>query len=132
MYLGQPEKAIPHIERAIRLNPGDPNIGGEYWSLDSCHLLLGHVTEAIDLLQRARAVNPALWYIHAGLAGALGLKGEIQGARTALAEAAKIKPEINSLARWRELAPWNTHPDYWALREQTLNVGLRRAGFPDD
>jgi hypothetical protein len=29
-------------------------------------------------------------------------------------------------------APWITNPPYWALREKTVNVGLRRAGFPDE
>jgi len=24
------------------------------------------------------------------------------------------------------------NPPYWALQEKTLNVGLRRAGFPDE
>jgi hypothetical protein len=32
----------------------------------------------------------------------------------------------------RASAPWITNPPYWALREKTLNVGLRGAGFPDE
>jgi hypothetical protein len=28
--------------------------------------------------------------------------------------------------------PWITNPEYRALREKTLNVGLRRAGFPEE
>ena len=35
MCLGQPEAAIPHIEKAIRLNPHDPNIASYYWALGS-------------------------------------------------------------------------------------------------
>jgi hypothetical protein len=30
MYLGQPEAGIPHIEKAMRLNPAYPNIGRYY------------------------------------------------------------------------------------------------------
>jgi hypothetical protein len=26
---------------------------------------------------------------------------------------------------------WLSDPRYWALQEKTLNLGLRRAGFPD-
>jgi hypothetical protein len=26
---------------------------------------------------------------------------------------------------------WLSNPQYWALQEKTLNLGLRRAGFPD-
>ena len=132
MYLGQPEEAISHIEKSIRLNPRDPNLGGYCWALGSCHLLLTHVEQAIDLLRTARTENPRFWYIHAALAGALGLGGDLDEARVALAEAIRLRPEINSLARWRTNAPWNTNPQYWALREKTLNVGLRKAGMPEE
>jgi TolB-like protein/class 3 adenylate cyclase/Tfp pilus assembly protein PilF len=132
MYLGQPDAAISHIEKALRLNPRDPNLAGAYWAMGQCHLLLGRVDHAIDFLERARAENPRLWYIHATLAGALGLGGDIDEASAALAESINLRPEINSLAQWRAHAPWNTHPQYWALREKTLNVGLRRAGMPDE
>jgi len=32
----------------------------------------------------------------------------------------------------RAATPWITYPPYWALREKTVNVGLRRAGFPEE
>lgn len=132
MYLGRPEVAISYIEKSIRLNPRDPNLGGYCWALGSCHLLLGRVDQAIDLLRTARTQNPRFWYIHAALAGALGLKGDLDEAKVALVDAIKLRPEINSLAQWRIHAPWNTNPQYWGLREKTLNVGLRRAGLPEE
>jgi hypothetical protein len=46
-----------------------------------------------------------------------------------LAEARRLKPDIASQARWRSSQPWITIPQYWALREKTLNLGLSRAGF---
>jgi adenylate cyclase len=131
MWLGQPEAGIPHIEKAIRLNPHDPNVSIFYFALGQCHLLLGHVDQAIDLLGKARAANPRLYYIYLWLAGALGLKGDLDEAKAALAESLKLNPEINSLGRQRARAPFLTNPAYWALSEETVNVGLRRAGFPD-
>jgi adenylate cyclase len=130
MFLGQPEAGIPHIEKAIRLNPREL-LGGRLWALGSCHLLLGHVDQAIDLLKRARTANHRLWYIYEALAGALGLKGDLDEARAALAEAIKLNPKMNSLARSAR-SPWSTNPQYVALREKTLGAGLRRAGFPDE
>jgi tetratricopeptide (TPR) repeat protein len=32
MHLGEPDAGIPYIERAIRLNPRDPNVAGHYWA----------------------------------------------------------------------------------------------------
>jgi adenylate cyclase len=132
MWLGHPEAAIPYIEKAIRLNPRDPNSANFYRMLGLCHLYLGQVDEAIDLLRKARAANPRFWFAHLYLAGALGFCGDLDEARVALAESIRLKPEVNSLARFGAQYPWITNPPYWALLEKTVNLGLRRAGFPDE
>ena len=132
MWLGQPDAGLPYMERAIRLNPRDPNIEGLYWGLGMSHLLLGHVDDAISFFTRARAANPRVYYVHFELAAALGLKGDIEEAKASLADSFKLKPEINSLAALRHYVPWLTNPQGWALREKTANVGLRRAGLPDE
>jgi TolB-like protein/DNA-binding winged helix-turn-helix (wHTH) protein/Tfp pilus assembly protein PilF len=132
MQLGKPEAAIPYIEKSILLSPHDPNIVNNYASLGQCHLLLGHLDQAIEILRKARAADPRASGIRLSLAGALGLRGEIDEARAEIAEAIKLNPKVNSLATWRASAPWITNPPYWALREKTVNVGLRRAGFPEE
>jgi TolB-like protein/Tfp pilus assembly protein PilF len=132
LWLGQPQAGIPYIEKAVRLNPHDPNRANFYASLGMCHLVLDHVDEAIDLLRKARAENPRFWFIHFWLAGALGLKGDLDEARIALADSLRLKPEMNSLARRRADVPWVANPSYWDLQEKSLNVGLRRAGFPEE
>jgi adenylate cyclase len=132
LFLGRPDAAIPHIEKAIRLNPRDPNLAAYHWPLGQCHVLLGHLDEAIDLLRRACAAWPWEYFVYLNLAGALGLKGDLDEARMALREAIRLRPEINSLARYRAATPWITNPSHWALRQKTLNVGLRRAGMPDE
>jgi adenylate cyclase len=97
-----------------------------------CRLLLGDADRSVELLIQARASNPRLFYVYLWLAGALGLKGDLDEAKAALAQSIALKPEINSLARLREYQPWMINPPYWALREKTVNVGLRRAGFPEE
>ena len=131
IFLGQPQAAIPHIEKAIRLNPYDPNVASFYWCLGMCHLLLGDADQAIELLLKARTSNPSLFYVYLWLAGAFGFKGDVREAKNALAQALTLKPEINSFARLREYQPWITNPPFWALREKSVNIGLRRAGFPE-
>jgi adenylate cyclase len=132
MYLGQPEAGIPHIEKAIRLSPRDPLVSAMHDGLGRCHLFLGHLDQATELFERVRAASPRNWNIHLWLAGALGLKGDLDAARSELAEAKRLKPEVNSLARWYADQAWITNPRYRALREKTLNVGLRRAGLPGE
>jgi TolB-like protein/class 3 adenylate cyclase/tetratricopeptide (TPR) repeat protein len=131
LFLGRPDAAIPHIEKAIRLNPRDPNLAAYHWPLGQCYLLLGNLGEAINFLRKACAAWPREYFLYLNLAGALGLKGDLDDARAALSEAIRLRPDINSLARYRAATPWIANPLHWALREKTLNVGLRRAGLPE-
>jgi len=132
MYLGQPEAGIAQIEKAIRLNPQDPNAGHMLGALGMCHLLLGRVDQAIDLITKARARNPRSWFLHLYLAGALGLNGDVDRARTAIAESIKLKPEVSSVAQLLAQMSWMSHLQHVALAEKTFYAGLRRAGFPDE
>jgi tetratricopeptide (TPR) repeat protein len=109
----------------------EANIAITYWALRTCQLLLGRVDQAIDLLQTARAANARLWVPYFYLAGAYGLKGDLDRARSALGESLRLKPALRSVARMRAENPWLSNPQYWVLQEKTLNLGLRRAGFPD-
>lgn|SRR5215467_11019510 len=131
LYLGQPEAAIPPLEQAIRLRPNDGNLAITYWALGTCQLLSGWPDLAIEPLQTAQSANPRLWVPYFYLAGAYGLHGDFEEARSALAESIRLKPAMKSLARMRAENLWLSNPQYWALQEQTLNVGLRRAGLPD-
>jgi adenylate cyclase len=131
MWLGQPEAGIPYLEKAIRLSPRDPWVANNYQALGVCHLLLGHVDLAIDSLRRARAANPRLEAVPFWLAAALGLKGELDEAGAALAEAIKLRPDVKSLALFRDTYPVGS-PRYWAIHEKTVNLGLRKAGMPEE
>jgi class 3 adenylate cyclase/TolB-like protein/Tfp pilus assembly protein PilF len=129
LWMGKPQEAIPYIEKAIRLNPHDPYTN--YTSLGECNLLLGHLDQAIEFLRKARATNPRYSRTHLVLAGALALRGDLDEARAEVAEAIKLNAKVDSLAALHREFRWG-NPEYWALREKTLNVGLRRAGFPEE
>ena len=100
LHLGEPEACIPQGEKGLRLSPND----GFKWSflaqLGICHLFLNHVDSATDYLTKARAAAPQVWWIPFNLAGALGLKGDLEGGKAALAESLKLKPEIDSIAHF--------------------------------
>jgi tetratricopeptide (TPR) repeat protein len=132
MFMGQPGAAISHIEKGIRLSPYDHNVHVALWALGSCHLLLGHVEEAIELLRRARAIAPGYPNAHLWLAGALALHGDLGEAREALAEAMKLSADFASLARLRANRPYYTNPHFSELAETTVGAGLRAAGMPNN
>jgi adenylate cyclase len=132
--LGQPEAALPHFERALELSPRDPNRHWFYNGLGSCYLLLSNTDEAIGFYRKARAENPRIFQFSFGLAAALGLRGDINEAKAALAESLKLNPELNSFAKLRGYfsSGGHTNPQFVALAEKTRDVGLRRAGLPDE
>jgi adenylate cyclase len=130
--LGHPDAAIPKVEKGIRLDPHDTASPIHAYSILSlAHLLLGNVEQAIELARTARARNPRLYFPHMTLAAAFGLKGVLDEAKAALTEGIKIRPEFNSLARLRAYTTWG-NTQFKALCESTLDLGLRRAGLPDE
>jgi adenylate cyclase len=131
VFLGQPDEALPYVEKAVRLSPNDPLIYARYSALGQCHLLLGNMVQAIEFLRRARAANSRVYFVHLYLAAALGLRGNLDEARAALAESTKLKPEINSIAALPANRPWEKDPRYSVLRARTMDVGLRAAGMPE-
>jgi tetratricopeptide (TPR) repeat protein len=136
LYLGQPEAALPKLDKALKLNPVvTGTLFYYYFWRGYCQLLLGHADEAVDFLKKARAANSRFFWVHMFLAAALGLGGDIDEAKTALAESLKLNPEINSLkalTAWRARRLSETNPPYTALVGKTAYLGLRRAGFPEE
>jgi adenylate cyclase len=134
MIQGKPGEAIPYLEKAIRLDPRAYNIFIAYHTLGRCHLFLGRIDEAVALIRKARALAPGIWEVHLLLAGALGLRGDIEEAKREIAEAVKLRPDVNSIARMRALGVTQGfgNPPFQSMAEKTIRVGLRRAGFPEE
>jgi adenylate cyclase len=130
VFAGQPQAAIAPIEKAIRLSPYDPAIGVYYTELGICRLFLGDVEKSVDLLRKAVAAKPELFFTHLWLAGALGVAGRIDEAKAEIARSIRINPAFSSLAKIRALRPYG-NSQYWALFDKTIATGLRRAGFPE-
>ena len=102
-----------------------------YAQLGNCQLLSNHADLATDPLIKARAAASQIWWVHFTLAGALGLKGDLDGGKAALAESLKLRPEFNSIGQYLALKPFGyASPKYRELEDHTLLEGLRRLGFP--
>jgi tetratricopeptide (TPR) repeat protein len=133
--LGEPEAALPHFEKSLRLSPRDQNVFFFYLGVGQCHLLLSHMDEAIDSLRKGHAANPRFWQLSLWLAAAFGLRGDVDEAKAALAEALKLHPEFNSFAQLRRDTAYRvlfSNPQFSALAQKTFLVGLRRAGLPEE
>jgi tetratricopeptide (TPR) repeat protein len=129
-HLAKPDAAIAQGEKALRLSPRDPGLSNIYALLGFSHLVANHLEEATDFLIKSRAANSRIWWVYYGLASALALRGDLDEAKTALAEGIKLKPEVDSLARWRDQFYWHS-PQLVTLEDKTMYEGLRRIGFPE-
>lgn len=133
IFLGQPKAGLPHIKKALQLNPRAQNVFYYYYWMGQSRLLLADTDEAIDLLRMSRAANPQLWHTHLLLAAALGLRGDIEEAKAALAESIRLKPESNTIVKLlAEAPPYMSNPQFLALQQKTILTGLRRAGMPEE
>jgi adenylate cyclase len=128
IYLGQPEAALPHLDKVLQLDPRYQHAFYRYFWAGYCHLLLHRLDEAIDLLRKGRAAGPQHWFFHLNLAAALALQGNIDEAGVSLAESLRLNSGIASIAKLPDF-PGTTK--YAALREKTVLAGLRRAGLPE-
>jgi TolB-like protein len=132
LYEGEPEAAIRHIEKSIRLSPYDPQLPSIHYGLGRCHMFLRENETALEHFNRTLATKPKHWDARMWRAGSLGLVGKLTRARAEYSEATKLKPEIDSIAVWRAYQPWITYASYKAMRDATLYVGLRAAGMRDE
>ena len=95
-------------------------------------MVTGNSGAALEYFSQTLAARPKHWDARVWRAGSLGFSGDLARARAEFCEALQLKPEIDSLARWRAYQPWITYPNYRALRDKTLYVGLRAAGMQDE
>jgi tetratricopeptide (TPR) repeat protein len=133
LLTGSPEEVIPLAEQAIRLSPRDPRIGYFYIRIGHAHLLQSCPDEAIPWLERARGAIPEIPFVHALLASAHGLKGDIERAAAELAKTRRLAADN----RWSSIAHWNAVgyfgvPKVRTLMEATYFAGLRKAGVPEE
>jgi adenylate cyclase len=134
LYLGQLEAALPYFEKFLEINPRYQNLFFSYYWLGHTHLLLGHIDQAITFFRQGRSANPRDGGNRLLLAAALGLKGELDEAKTMLFDATAIsKSGPPSVAQFNRVWPnWNASPGYVALRQKTIDVGFWRAGLPEE
>jgi adenylate cyclase len=121
LFFGRFEQARSDILQSMRLSPRDPlkAIGTKY--LGDSELGLGHFDAAVEDYRKAIDLGmPSMWP-YASLAAASALSGKMDEAKSALAEARRLEPQLT--VKWiTPLAP----------PIPNLFDGLRKAGLPEE
>lgn len=129
VYLGEPEKGIAEVERAIEISPNSSVRGYFYWVIGRARFFLGQDAAAIPQLQASVRAWSNVWYNRLYLASAHAHLGRRVAADRVLRAFNRQFPGY-TLARVveNEGATPDEHPLVVAGRER-FHEGLRRAGL---
>jgi adenylate cyclase len=135
MRLGQFEKSLEFIEKALRLSPRDPSVS--YWYKDKAIALFAmkRYDEAIEWARRTITTDPSNPAADSILAAALALTGRDAEAQEAVQRLVSLPPTgLKTIAAWTAFKARTTreHPnpqylDFWDRRIE----GMRKAGVPE-
>jgi tetratricopeptide (TPR) repeat protein len=125
IYLAEPDRAIEHLARAMRLNPLDPLIFGVQNGTAAAYFLASRYSEASSWAEAALRQ-------HAGYAPAMrmaaashALGGRLPDAQKFMARMREVEPEFR-VGNIAEVAPFRRPEDVARYEE-----GLRKAGLPE-
>ena len=117
-YLRQFAQAKSDIERALRLSPRDPRLGQWRNFMADAELGLGHYDGAIEQAGMAIDAGYRTYFAYLNLAAAHALKGDVDEAKSAMAEARRLYPKLS--VKWLSERKPILKPAFEALRK----VGL--------
>ncbi len=119
------DRALAHLEHAIRVSPGDPG-AFIYWAMAAnCHYFAGRDEIAVELARRSADIYPDWDSTYWVLVPALARLGRMEEARTALAKLRELSPH-NTGSLLRRILPYR---DVDML--ETMVNGLTDAGLPE-
>jgi len=127
-FMGQSAETEGHILEAFRLSPRDLKANQWMHFVGIAKIQLGADTEAVAWLRRSIEANRNFPTSHFALAGALGLLGAVDEARTVAKAALALIPSY-TIRRLRA-HKFSDNPTYLAGRERFCE-GLHLAGVPE-
>jgi tetratricopeptide (TPR) repeat protein len=102
----------------MRLSPRDPWMGNWHNLMADAELGLGHFDAAIEGANKAIDAGFRIWFSYLNLAAAHALKGDMDRAKAALAEARRLNPKLD--VKWLTARKPILQPAFDALREAGL------------
>jgi TolB-like protein len=132
IFLGQPEAALPHLERSVRPAAHTPQMALFLSNLGLCRLLLGDLDTAADRLREAELGNPQHFGAPLLLAAAHGLKSASAEASAALQRLTGLAPAFGTLSGLRKWVTRQAGPDFIPIYKYMIERGLKQAGMSEE
>jgi TolB-like protein/class 3 adenylate cyclase/Tfp pilus assembly protein PilF len=125
IHLAEPETAIEHMARAMRLNPLDPLLIGMQNGTAAAHFLAGRYDEASAWAEKALREHPTHAPALRMAASSHALAGRLAQAREVMARLLHIEPTLR-VSNVAAFVPFRRPQDFERYFE-----GLRKAGLPE-
>jgi len=125
LWLGEPEGALEHFARAMRLSPLDPETYRMQAGMATAHLFAGRFDVASSLADKASSDLPTFLLVAGVAAASHALAGRPEEAKKAMAQLRKLDPLLR-ISGLRDWLPIRRAEDI-----ATFADGLRRAGLPE-
>jgi TolB-like protein len=125
VWLGEPEAAIEHVARAMRLSPQDPQIFNAQAATASAHFFAGRYDEASSWAEMAVREQPIHFIATCVAAASNALAGRLPEAQKAMARLRQLDPDLR-MSSLKDLFPIRRSDDFARWAE-----GMRRAGLPE-
>jgi TolB-like protein/DNA-binding winged helix-turn-helix (wHTH) protein len=133
--LGQFERSLELIDKALRLSPLDPPVSYWYTGKADALFALKRYDEAIEWARRTIVTDPGLPGANGTLAAALALTGRVAEAQEVAQRLASLPSSgLKTIAAWNREKARITHqhpnPRYLELWDRKIEA-LRKAGLPE-
>jgi tetratricopeptide (TPR) repeat protein len=125
VWLGQPEVAIEHETKAMRLSPHDSAFFNMQAATALAHFFAGRYVEALSWVERAIRAQPNHIIALCTAAATSALLGRNGEAKTALVRLRQLDPALR-ISNLEEVIPIR-QPEHFAIWAE----GLRKAGLPE-
>jgi tetratricopeptide (TPR) repeat protein len=124
-FIGQPDLAVQHLERAVRLSPVDPQRPGMLAAIAAAHFAAGRFDVASSLAKTAMLEQSNNFIAALVAAGANAMAGNLDVATIAMGRVRELDPNFR-LHKVKDRLP-HRQPEVLARWEDAL----RRAGLPE-
>jgi adenylate cyclase len=125
VYLGEPDKAIEQLGRAMRLSPLDPEIVRMEAGIATAHFLSGHYDEAALWARKALREKPTYLTAIRITAASHAMADRPEEAWEAMSQLRQLDPALR-LSNLRDRLPFRKPEDLARYAD-----GLRKAGLPE-
>lgn len=125
VWRGEPELALAHVARAMRLSPLDPSMYGMHGAMAYAHFLATRYDLASSWAEKSMRDNPSFLLAICMSSASNAHAGRLEQAQRRLVRALECGPDLH-ISNLKDMTPFCRPRDLAAFAK-----GLRKAGLPE-